>query len=59
MVKRYYIAADDVLDLLKQPIIAVERCFKGHIEERAKEMGMPNGLFEHALYLGVLAAGRN
>lgn len=55
MVKKDYIAAPDVIDLLKGPILAIEMWFGGHIAERAKEMGVPNGLYENALNLVKLA----
>lgn len=51
MVKREYISIDDALDLFAGPIINVGRCFRGHIKDREKEMGVPSGLYEHALEL--------
>ncbi|MER9047678.1 hypothetical protein NKH89_10425 [Mesorhizobium sp. M0923] len=55
MVKKDYIAASDVIDLLKGPMLAVEMWFGGHIAEREKEMGVANGLYENALNLVKLA----
>jgi hypothetical protein len=56
MVKREYIQADDVLELLLGPIMNIEKCFGGHIKALEKEMGVLAGLYEHALNLSKLAA---
>lgn len=55
MVKREYISKDDAMGLFGGSIVAMDRCFREHLEDRAKEMGVPKGFFEHALYLGELA----
>lgn len=49
MVKKNYVSKSDMLDLFEGPIVAIGRCYGGHIEERSKEMGVPKGLYEHAL----------
>lgn len=52
MVQKDYISQEDVFDLFKGPIADAHQCFRLHIEQRQKELGVPNGLFEHALRLG-------
>lgn len=52
MVHKQYISEEDVFDLFKGPIVDTHQCFRLHIEQRQKEMGVPNGMFEHALRLG-------
>jgi hypothetical protein len=51
MVKRGYARIEDVDGLLKGPIEDFDVIWSGHIAERQKEIGTPEGLFEHALYL--------
>ena len=51
MVKKEYVALDDITSLFKGSIIAMGTYFSRHIEERQKEMGVPGGFFENALYL--------
>ncbi len=55
MVKREYVSKDDALGLFMGPIIMFGRNFKPHINERQNEAGVPDGMFEHALYLYDLA----
>lgn len=56
MVNRRYIAEADVLSLFKGPLIDVGTRFRLHIEDRLKEMGVSEGMFEHALSLSKLAS---
>lgn len=56
MVKRQYIMTEDVVDLFKGPMVNIETCFGGHIEDLGNETGMPHGLYEHARSLSRLAA---
>jgi hypothetical protein len=51
MVKKEYVLAEDVYDLLAGPILDIGIYCKAHIKERQDEMGVLKGLFEHALYL--------
>lgn len=51
MVDRKYIPADEIILLFKGPITEINVCFRAHIEQRQKEMGVPTGLYEHALNL--------
>lgn len=53
MVERKYIELDEIESLLKGPILAVERCFAEHIQDRNAEMGVPKGLYENALNLSA------
>jgi hypothetical protein len=55
MVKKNYVSAKDVIGLLKAAILQVDYYLRPHIEARAKEKGVPEGLFEHAIYLCDLA----
>jgi len=55
MVKKGYLSEEDVLDLFKGPLVDLDKAFRLHIEERGKETGVPNGLFEHALSLSDIA----
>jgi len=52
MVDRNYISADDVFGLFAGPIVQALMSFNGHIEDLAKETGVPDGLYEHARNLG-------
>lgn len=58
MVHKDYIMIDDVLELFLGPVVDIERCFGGHIEDLAKEAGVPDGLYRHALILSEQAAKR-
>jgi len=51
MVKKGFISEDVILSLFKGPVLSIDTCFRAHIEERQKEMGVPKGFFEHALDL--------
>jgi hypothetical protein len=51
LVKKEYVRKDDVMLLFKGPIMAIDSSFGGHIEDQLKEMSMPAGLYEHALFL--------
>ena len=51
MVDRKYVSLEDIAWLLKGPITHFEENFRNHIDERQKEMNMPEGLFEHATKL--------
>lgn len=51
MVKKEYIAEEDVVDLLAGPIVNIGLRFGDHIAERSQESGVPKGLFENALNL--------
>jgi hypothetical protein len=55
MVKRRYISRSDIIDLFEGPLVDLDRTFRNHFEEREKEMGVPAGLFEHALLLSKSA----
>jgi len=56
MVNRKYIANADVMSLFKGPLIDIGRSFRLHIEDRLKEMGVSEGMFEHALSLSKSAS---
>jgi hypothetical protein len=56
MVQRRYISKKDVFSLFKGPLIDLGRSFRLHIEERSNEMGVPAGMFEHALSLSRSAS---
>lgn len=51
MVKRNYIALDEIDRLFRGPILDIDMFFRDHIEQRGRETGVPDGLYEHALYL--------
>jgi hypothetical protein len=51
MVQQKYISPNDVISLFKGPILLLDHCFRGHIEARTKEQGVPAGLYEYALKL--------
>lgn len=51
MVKLGYVGREDMIDLFKGPILAIDTCYRFHISERQKEMGVPDGLYKHALFL--------
>lgn len=51
LVKRKYVDIKDIADLFGGPILDVGRYIAPHINERKTERGVPNGLFENALYL--------
>jgi hypothetical protein len=55
MVRKNYVSADDVVELLGVSILNLDFYLRPHIEERAKEEGVPEGFFEHALHLCDLA----
>jgi hypothetical protein len=55
MVKKRYASPNDIMALFRGPIIEIDMCFRKHIDDRAREMGVPNGLFENALFLCDLA----
>jgi len=55
MVKRNYVSADDVIGLLGVSILDLDFYLRPHLEERAEEEGVPEGFFEHAIYLCDLA----
>lgn len=55
MVKRDYISKEDALGLFAGSIVQIDRFMRPHLEARAKEMGVPKGFLEHALYLCDLA----
>lgn len=56
MVKKKYIAEHDVMDLYRGPLVDIGGAFSTHIAERSKEMGVTNGMFEHALNLSSRAS---
>lgn len=56
MVKRKYISKEDVFALFRGPLIDVGRSFRLHVEDRLKEMGVSEGMFEHALSLSKSAS---
>jgi hypothetical protein len=58
MVKKEYISKQDAVGLFSGPIILFGRNFSRHIELRQNEVGVPKGLFEHALYLYEIATSR-
>lgn len=49
MVDRDYLSKEDMFALFLGPIIAIERCYSGHIYHRSQEEGVPEGLYRHAL----------
>ncbi len=51
MVKLGYVGLEDMIELFKGPILAIDTCYRLHISERQKEMGVPVGLYKHALFL--------
>ena len=51
MVELGYIELEDMIKLFKGPILAIDACYRLHISERQKEMGVPEGLYKHALFL--------
>lgn len=51
MVKQGYVDIDEISSLFKGPILDIDRFFRPHIAERQQELGVPSGLFEHALNL--------
>jgi hypothetical protein len=51
MVSRDYVKLDEIDALLRGPILGIDDCFRDHIKDRCNEMGVPNGLYEHALKL--------
>jgi hypothetical protein len=55
LVKGNYIEKDDIFGLFFGSIVMIDHCFREHMEDRAIEMGVPKGFFEHALYLCDLA----
>ena len=55
MVKKKYVSRQNALDLFKGPLIDIGDRFRLHIEERCNEMGVSEGLFEHALKLSEAA----
>lgn len=58
-VKQNYVSSDDIDLLFRGPILDVDKFLRGFINEWQKEMGMPTGLYEHALYLADEIASRN
>jgi hypothetical protein len=48
MIKMGYISEEPIFELFGGTIISVGTFFDDHIEQRANEMGVPNGLFKHA-----------
>lgn len=51
MVKNNHITKVEIDALFRGPIEAVNLCFRPHIVHRQNEIGVPGGLYEHALYL--------
>jgi hypothetical protein len=51
MVKLGHVSTEEIMGLFRGPITVVDRCFRSHIQHRQNETGVPDGLFEHALYL--------
>jgi hypothetical protein len=45
------VSSEDALGLFAGPIVQIDMAFRGHIEDRSKEMGVPSGMYEHALFL--------
>jgi hypothetical protein len=58
-VKQKYVSLDDIDRLFRGPILHVDKFLRGFINEWQNEMGMPNGLYEHALFLADEIAKRN
>jgi hypothetical protein len=56
MVKKRYISEQDAFDLFRGPLIDIGNSFRLHIEDRSKETGVSEGLFEHALSLSARAS---
>ena len=52
MVSKGYVSREDVFELFRGPLVDAYQCFHLHIDDRQNEMGVPEGLFEHALKLG-------
>lgn len=48
MVKLGYISSEPIIELFGGTIANIGKHFDAHLEKRANEMGVPNGLFEHA-----------
>ena len=51
MVKRGYVKSDDIVSLFKGPILVIDTCYRKNIDLRSQETGVPNGMYEHALFL--------
>jgi len=51
MVRQKYIDEAAVINLFEGSIVAVDECFRGHIDQRAAEDGVPKGFLEHTIYL--------
>lgn len=58
MVKKGFVSEKTIMDLFLGPIVDLDEVFSLHIEQRAKEMGVPPGLFENALHLAERAKRR-
>jgi hypothetical protein len=51
MVKLEYIDKAAIFGLFKGTILAVDNCFREHIDQRQKEAGVPTGYLENVIFL--------
>src|ERR1700722_175719 len=51
MVRRRYVVIEEIDELFRGPILAIDLHFRDHIAQREQETGVPVGLYRHALNL--------
>jgi hypothetical protein len=53
LVKNKYIPIENIVDLFGGGVISFDDAFRVHLTNRGEEKGVPDGFFEHALYLAT------